>query len=391
MKKILYLTFYFEPDLSACSFRNSPLVKELARQAAGQARVDVVTTFPNRYEASLISERVSPVEEGEGYTVYRFQVPENRGGMKSQVLSYQAYFRAVRKFARKRRYDLVVASTAKLFTGYLAHTIAQKQNIPLYLDVRDLFHENLDNMLKEGLTKRLGLPAIKRVERRTFSGAAHINLISGGFRPNFAEYPKPDYSYFTNGIDNLFLDHAPEADRPVNSPFRVVYAGNIGEGQGLHKIIPEAAQRLGDEYEFVVIGDGGNKAELVARTEALGVENVEIRKPVMREELLEIYRDCDFTFVHLNDYDSFKKVIPSKIFELACFPQPMVAGVSGFSNRFISDHVDNHILFHPCDVDGLVGQLRKFEYRQVRRSGFMDEFRRSAINEKMAESMLRYL
>src|SRR5699024_2011596 len=184
-------------------------------------------------------------------TVYRFDVPENKGGMKSQVLSYQAYYRAVRKFVKKRKYNLVIASTAKLFTGYLAHTIAKKQGVPLYLDVRDLFHENLDNMLSDGLSKKIGLPLIKRVERKTFSNAAHINIMSGGFKPNFEEYPSPNYSNFTNGIDELFLNYKPDTERPVNAPMKIVYAGNIGEGQGLHKIIPQAAKRLGSDYHFI--------------------------------------------------------------------------------------------------------------------------------------------
>ena len=33
MKRIVYLTFYFKPDLSAGSFRNSSLAIELSRQA----------------------------------------------------------------------------------------------------------------------------------------------------------------------------------------------------------------------------------------------------------------------------------------------------------------------------------------------------------------------
>ena len=33
MKRIVYLTFYFKPDLSAGSFLNSPLAIELSRQA----------------------------------------------------------------------------------------------------------------------------------------------------------------------------------------------------------------------------------------------------------------------------------------------------------------------------------------------------------------------
>ena len=49
MKKILYLSFYFEPDVTAGSFRNTSLVKELAKQAEGKAEVFLLTTKPNRY------------------------------------------------------------------------------------------------------------------------------------------------------------------------------------------------------------------------------------------------------------------------------------------------------------------------------------------------------
>ena len=50
MKRIVYLTFYFKPDLCAGSFRNSPLAIELARQAKlKKAVIDLYTTFPNRY------------------------------------------------------------------------------------------------------------------------------------------------------------------------------------------------------------------------------------------------------------------------------------------------------------------------------------------------------
>ena len=50
MKRIVYLTFYFKPDLCAGSFRNSPLAFELSQQASLEnAFIDLYTTFPNRY------------------------------------------------------------------------------------------------------------------------------------------------------------------------------------------------------------------------------------------------------------------------------------------------------------------------------------------------------
>ena len=50
MKRIVYLTFYFKPDLCAGSFRNSPLAIELSNQAnLKNVIIDLYTTLPNRY------------------------------------------------------------------------------------------------------------------------------------------------------------------------------------------------------------------------------------------------------------------------------------------------------------------------------------------------------
>jgi hypothetical protein len=90
MKRILYLTFYFEPDLCAGSFRNSPLVKELAKQVQGQAIIDVVTTLPNRY--SSFKAEAQEFEERDNYNVYRVLIPKHQSGMKDQILSFKAFF-----------------------------------------------------------------------------------------------------------------------------------------------------------------------------------------------------------------------------------------------------------------------------------------------------------
>jgi glycosyltransferase involved in cell wall biosynthesis len=57
--------------------------------------------------------------------------------------------------------------------------------------------------------------------------------------------------------------------------FTITYAGNIGEGQGLHKIIPQAAARLGNKYRFKVVGDGGVKGLLENELKQFNVSNVE--------------------------------------------------------------------------------------------------------------------
>jgi hypothetical protein len=388
MQKILYLTFYFEPDLCAGSFRNTPLAKELAKQAAGRAEIEVITTAPNRY--STFNVKAPAYEEYDNMKVHRIDIPLHKSGFTDQIHSFRAYFNGVKELVKGKRYDMVFASSSRLFTAYLGYTIAKRLKVPLYLDIRDIFTDTMQDVLKNPALRTGVLPVLRTIERRTFNYAKHINLISGGFRPYFAQYTRPAYSAFPNGIDGEFLNLKPST--PSSNSHKVItYAGNIGEGQGLHKIVPQAAKELGEHYRFLVIGDGGAKHKLEEEISKHQVSNVEIRKPVSRKELLEIYNESDFLFIHLNDYDAFKKVLPSKVFELGAYDKPIIAGVAGFANAFIEENIPNKILFAPGDYKEMVRQLNGYQYHVAFRKTFLEKFRRENINREMAGSILSYL
>lgn len=386
---ILYLTFYFEPDLCAGSFRNTPLAMELSKQCGEDCHIDVVTTQPNRYSSFKVEAKTR--EDIGNMSIHRIDLPSHKSGMLDQVRSFRRYFAKALKITRNEKYDLVFASSSRLFTAYLGLVIARKQKIPLYLDIRDIFVDTIDDVLKNKLVKTAILPFLKVIEKRTFSYASHINLISEGFKPYFKKYNNAKYSFFTNGIDDVFLNNNKSSSLNASTKKTITYAGNIGEGQGLHKIIPQVASKLGPSYQFKVIGDGGAKNVLEDEIAKLGVKNVDLMPPVTRERLLEIYNGSDFLFLHLNDYEAFEKVLPSKIFELATYDKPIIAGVGGYANKFITENVSNTILFNPCDVDAMVSGLQNYTYINEKRTDFIAKFSRNNINREMAKSILSYL
>lgn len=394
MKKILYLTFYFEPDLCAGSFRNTPLVKTLANKLIKKATIDLITTLPNRYSTFEIDALKEEVREN--LNISRIAIPKHNSGMKDQILSFKTYYSKVKELVSNKKYDLVIASSSRLFTAYLGYKIAKKQGIPLYLDIRDIFYDTLEDVLPSGLLKKLVLPFIKLIEWKTFSNASHINLISKGFKTYFNKYPNANYSYFPNGIDDVFVNNylenrLKENRSPELFPRTIVYAGNIGEGQGLHKIIPRMAQLLGQKFKIIVIGDGGAKQKLIDAVNELSLNNVEFNPPVKREELIEIYNKSDYLFVHLNDYNAFKKVLPSKLFELATFSKPLIAGVSGYAATFILENIENSILFQPCNADDFIENFEKHNDKVIERDGFINRFKRENINNELSNSMIKYL
>jgi glycosyltransferase involved in cell wall biosynthesis len=392
MKRIVYLTFYYEPDLCAGSFRNTPLAIELAKQAHEKdVIVDIYTTLPNRY--STFVQSALKFEEFGNLRIHRISLPPHKSGMLDQVLSFKKYYAEVLSLNKKNRVDLVFASSSRLFTAYLGFTIAKKYDAPLYLDIRDIFVDTMSDVLKSKILKLGILPLLKLIEIRTFNYAKHINLISGGFKSYFSKFSNTEFTFYTNGIDEEFLETTPiiEKSEKVGNRKTIVYAGNIGEGQGLHKVIPQAAKELGSEFEFIIIGDGGTKNLLQDEIENLSTSNVVLEKPVNRKELQCIYSNADYLFIHLNDYPAFRKVLPSKIFELATFGIPIIAGVSGFAAEFINNEVSDSFVFEPCNVKQLVDFLRSdIVSNTIDRREFKMKYRRSNINTLMAESILSY-
>lgn len=393
LKRIVFLSFYFEPDLCAGSFRNSPLATELARQVDGEAIVEVYTTLPNRYQT--FSPEAPAYEERGNMIIHRIALPMHKSGMLDQIHSFSKYFFSVLRLNKKRKADLVFASSSRLFTAYLGAVVAKKMYSPLYLDIRDLFVDTISDVIKSGFLRSMMLPVLKWAERTTFKRASHINLISGGFMPYFDGYPEPDFSNFTNGIDGVFIDNNTD-NKPSsigeNKMKIILYAGNIGEGQGLHRIVPQTATALAESHKFVIIGDGGMKPKLAAEIDARDIHNVELIDPMPRNELIEVYKSADFLFIHLNDYPAFRKVLPSKIFEMAAMNKPILAGVSGFAAEFLKKEVTDSYLFEPCNPAELIEILQhQVSHGKIQRDEFIQRYKRSEINGKLAASIKKYM
>lgn len=388
--RILFLTYYFEPDLSAGSFRNTALFKALLDKVSMNDSIHVITTLPNRYASYQVDSLEH--EEGDNYVIDRIKTPKHASGIVDQIKSYYAYFRKCKKLIRGNKYDLVYASSSRLMTAFLGKRCAAKNKCPLYLDIRDIFVDGMKRTFKGN--KLIQWPLVLTltpIEKYTFRKANHINLVSEGFNYYFSRYPRPKYSYFTNGIDDVFLEASKKnlEEHKATKPYTIVYAGNIGSGQGLEQIIPEAAKKLGVNYKFLIIGDGTTKNLLFEKIEELKVNNIEVLKPVSRTELIDYYNRADYFFFHLNkDQEHLSYVLPSKMFEYGAFLVPIIAGVRDYPRHFIETNMTNIILFEPGNVNEFVSKLLNYHYRAEKRQDFIDKFERKSIMSQMADSIM---
>lgn len=379
--KILVLSLYYPPDLCAGSFRCVALVKAL--RALGH-EVEVLTTCPNRYATFDADTPEQGVENG--VNIHRIQMPSHQSGMLDQAKAFLFFAKRASRYVKGRQYDLVFATSSRLMTATLGAWIAQRLKLRLYLDIRDIFVDTLGDVLSRKVTFFIK-PFFSKLEKLTVSRAVHVNLVSKGFEPYFkARYPAQAFSYFSNGVDDAFIRTGLNTAAHSESKKRleVVYAGNIGEGQGLHIIVPPLAKKMEGRVEFKIIGDGGCRQKLTEALERLKCTNVTVLPPVARDALILAYEEADVLFLHLNDYPAFCKVLPSKLFEYAALGKPIWGGLSGYSATFVREEISNAALFHPGQVDEAVEAFSKLTLISEERGEFVDKFARDKIMDLMA-------
>ncbi|MEO8403090.1 MAG: glycosyltransferase family 4 protein [Chitinophagaceae bacterium] len=361
----------------------------LAKKLEGRAIIHLITTQPNRYHT--YKEESLAHEIKENLIIDRISIAKHRNGFLDQINSFRTYYRSVRALTRNEKYDLIFCSSSRLFSSYLAKKLAVKNSCQLYLDVRDLFVDNMKEVIKNPFLKYPLNLILKSIEKTTFSYASHINLVSKGFVSNFEKYKKANYTYYPNGIDEVFINLNQDA-KNLNQHYKVItYAGNIGEGQGLDKIVPYVAEKLSNTHKFIIIGDGSSRASLELIIKQKKLRNVELLYPVRREELVQYYKRSHFLFLHLNDFDAFKKVLPSKIFEYGATNIPIIAGVSGYSRSFMEENISNCLIFDPCDIERMTQMLLDSVYYTNERLNFVKRFNRNIISQKLTDSIISYL
>ena len=389
--KALFLTFYFNPDLCAGSFRASAIVKELSKQS--EFEWHVITTMPNRY-IDFKADKADHEQISEKLKITRIDIPSHKSGILDQIRSFGYFYRQAISIAKTQNYDFVFATSSRVFTAFLGAKIARKNKAILYLDIRDLARDTLVDLYKPPINYFLNL-VLKKVEHYTFKTANHINVVSEGFQKYISKhYFGKKSSVFTNGIDPEFMNfqlinQKMNRQKSKTDLIHITYAGNVGAGQALEKIVPQLALELKSKVVFKIVGSGSRIRLLKNKVEELQIKNVVIIDPIQRSKLMIEYQNADILFIHLNDIRAFEKVLPSKIFEYAATGKPILAGVNGYARQFLLENVSNCSVFQSGNIKEAVEAIKTIDLSSRSRVSFKNKFDREAITRNMVKDIIR--
>jgi len=334
---ITVLTHYYSPEVNAPASRWSEMARAWVR--AGH-RVTVVTCAPNHPAGQLYPgyrNRLFQRETIDGVEVIRLwtYLAANEGFV-PRIANYVSYLASVLLQAwRLPRADVVISTSPQFFCG-LAGRLLQRRRRPWVLEIRDLWPESI---IAVGAMRRSALiRLLERIEAYAYRSADLVVAVTDSFVHHIrARRPQGPIAVVKNGVDlSLFSRADPaaiaafRAEHGLTGKFVASYVGTHGMAHGLDAVI-DAAERLRDrpDIAFLMVGAGAEKARLAAEAARRGLSNIVMLDQQPKAMMPMVWSASDAAMVLLRGLDTFRSVIPSKMFEAMALQIPMILGVEG--------------------------------------------------------------
>lgn len=221
---------------------------------------------------------------------------------------------------------------------------SKRRKIPCYIYVQDLWPENVE--IITGIKSKLIIGPIGKMVDYIYESCNKIFTTSKSFKesvnkrgvPNDKIEYLPQYAEdFYVPIEKSSIDEIPNDDK-----FNIIFAGNIGQAQGLD-ILPKAASIIkekgyGQLIRFNIVGNGRYLNKLLAVIDEMDVSdifNFVPRQPPERIPVFFAATDC--AFLSLSDSPLFRMTIPAKLQSYLACGMPIIASVAGESADIINE------------------------------------------------------
>jgi colanic acid biosynthesis glycosyl transferase WcaI len=335
--RILFLTHYFHPEVGASQTR----ILECARLLHARGyEVTVLTGFPN-YPDGVIPEgyrgRLLDTETIDGIRVLRSAVypAPNRGFGKRLVNHTSFALSSMLTSWRAGNADVVIAESPPLFTAVAAVWIKRMRRANLVLNVADLWPESAVQL--GALKNRFAIRGAEAMERFAYRHADRITVPTPGVARAIEAHPESSgrVRLLPNAVD---IERFDPVARPPLPDGPVMYCGTVGLAQGVRTLL-EAARELeekGMPREFLIVGDGAERAELERLAAEWKLKSVTFTGRVKHEQVPEMIESASMAVMLLRDVPLFADALPTKLLEYMAAGRPVIAAAAGQVAELVS-------------------------------------------------------
>jgi len=328
-KNITLIGINYFPEDSSTGLYTTQMSEYLAKNGHN---VDVITGFPYYPQWEIkdaYKNRPTFMDEAhEGIKIHRYKqyVPRHPTFAKRILHLLDFTCGSIRNLFKVKKCDLVIAIVPFTTSILLGLILAKMRGAKLWAHIQDF---EFDAARESGLAGGGGISCaifslLMKIEAWLLGRADMVSTISYGMLEKLKTKTKTPGYFFPNWVDPAEIN--PETSKPhpflQSGKFKILYSGNIGAKQDWEfftKIAEHYNQN--DNVEFIVVGDGAKKQELLDKTSHLS--NVHTHAPIDFSDLSDLLCSADLHILFQKN-NVIDTVMPSKILGMMASAKPSV-------------------------------------------------------------------
>ena len=338
---ILFISRYYLPEKAAAAVCVSETAKRLVQRGH---QVVVLTTFPN-YPTGVVPQeyrcRIRQEEIIEGVRVLRVwsYISANKGFF-LRIFAQFSFGCLAPLIGGKAigKPDMIIVESPPLFNVIAAHILGWRKKCPFIFWVADLWPESAVQL--GALRNKTLIRLSEWLEWSTYKRARNVWVVTEGMRDTLIRrgLPPERILLIRNGVDtekfrSLLWEEA-RKQLQWDERYTVLYAGTHGLAHGLMTLL-DAAQLLQEhaDIRFVLVGDGAEKAALIAHAQQEQLNNVCFLNPLPHEQMPMLLAAADVCVAHTRKVQLFEGMLPMKMYEAMAAERPLIVALNGEACR----------------------------------------------------------
>jgi glycosyltransferase involved in cell wall biosynthesis len=368
---ILFLSHYFPPETNAPASRTYEHTARWVREP--DVKVTVITNHPNHPNGILFPgfiNRCLTRESVDGIEVYRvWSYLAANAGFFHRTLNYLVYmFAAVLMAFRVPKPDVVVATSPQFFCAVAGYLVSRIKRAPFVFELRDIWPESIVTV--GAMRRGLWIKWLESLELFLYRRATKIIAVTDAFRDYLIAkgISASRILVIKNGVDLTFFKPRKASEKLKRElggqdKFILAYIGTVGMAHAVDKIV-EVANRLrgNPKFLFLIVGEGAQKKQIAEMITALDLPNIKVLPGLSKDRVRDYYAVADLNLVTLKDSPVFRKVLPSKIFEIMAMARPILSAVDGECRQII-EGADSGVYVEPENISQMAEMIESLSGR----------------------------
>jgi len=396
--RVLIFGANYEPDLGPSAPLYTMLCENLVKLGHEVTMITMVPHYPSGRVSVEFRGKLFWKSVEHGVEVIRVDLPSvDRSKLPFRLLQYMIYQLGATWIGLSKKYDVVMTASSSLSAWLPFALLVVLRRKPSIYSVHDVYPAV--GMTLGFFRHRPVIALVSAMERFCLNNSRVVRILSDSFRSDLRAMGVPDqkmalvYDWVdTDLIHPMPRDNAFAKEHNLVGKFVVLYAGNLGLSQGLEHVLTAAeALKNHRDVNFVFVGDGANREQLISEAEQRQLDNVKFIPFQPRKCLPEVLASAEISLVSLQRGIGVSS-LPSKTFSILASGRPVIACVDEGSEMWnLIQHAEAGLCIPPEKPDDLVDAILLLKENQALRENMGQNGRCWAQNHHSPESAAKQI